>query len=115
MKYRQQEMFKMAHGGKRTGAGRKALNEELKKPKTVVIRIEEKLLPEIEKLKAGEKLEQKDVIKIEDLKKLLEKTKKEYEYNYFKSSGEEKTKNYERATAITYFDIVVDSFIKNNC
>jgi hypothetical protein len=52
-KYKQVELMPLPHGGKREGAGRKPIAPENKKEKTVVIRVQERLLPEIEKLKNG--------------------------------------------------------------
>lgn len=48
---KQLEMMPLPHGGKREGAGRKPLPPELKKAKTVVIRIDERLVHVVKKLK----------------------------------------------------------------
>jgi hypothetical protein len=71
-KYKQNELMPLQHGGKRENAGRKPVKPELKKGKTVVIRVEEKLLPEIEKLKNGEtaQKEQNEKLKTEMIKQI---------------------------------------------
>ena len=114
-KYVQQEIEGMKKRGGWRGGGRPKSTGQT----TIAIRIDKRLEETVnelkEQLKNGTINEKKDVIKIEDLKKLLEKTKKEHEERYFKSSGEEKIKNYAMATAITHFDIFLDIFIKENC
>lgn len=119
-KYVQQEIDGMKKRGGWRGGGRPKSTGQT----TVAIRIDKRLEETVNKLKEqlkngtfsdDEKQEKKDVIKIEDLKKLLEKTKREHEGRYFNSTGEEKIKNYAMATAITHFDIFLDIFIKNNC
>jgi hypothetical protein len=119
-KYVQQEIDGMKKRGGWRGGGRPKSTGQT----TVAIRIDKRLEETVNKLKEqlkngtfsdDEKEEKKDVIKIEDLKKLLEKTKREHEERYFNSTGEEKIKNYAMATAITHFDIFLDIFIKNNC
>ncbi len=67
-KYKQVEMMPLPHGGKRKNAGRKPVNQELRKPKTVTIRVKKDLLPEIEKLKNGDN--KKDELKEELLKQI---------------------------------------------
>ena len=114
-KYVQQEIEGMKKRGGWRGGGRPKSTGQT----TIAIRIDKRLEKTVndlkEQLKNGTLNEKKDVIKIEDLKKLLEKTKMEHEERYFKSSGEEKIKNYAMATAITHFDIFLDIFIKENC
>lgn len=56
LKLKQVELMPLPHGGKREGAGRKPIDKELKKPETITIRVKKELLPEIEKLKKGESL-----------------------------------------------------------
>lgn len=76
-KYKQIELMPVQRGGKRENAGRKKLDENQKKPKTVAIRIDERLLPEIEKLKKGEKIENlKKENKKEDILKRIDNIKK---------------------------------------
>lgn len=53
-KYKQVELMPLPHGGKRENAGRKPIDQALKKPETVTIRIKKELLPEIERLKKGD-------------------------------------------------------------
>ena len=114
-KYVQQEIEGMKKRGGWRGGGRPKSTGQT----TIAIRIDKRLEKTVndlkEQLKNGTLNEKKDVIKIEDLKKLLEKTKREHEGRYFDSTGEEKIKNYAMATAITHFDIFLDIFIKENC
>ena len=114
-KYVQQEIEGMKKRGGWRGGGRPKSTGQT----TIAIRIDKRLEETVndlkEQLKNGILNEKKDVIKIEDLKKLLEKTKREHEGRYFDSTGEEKIKNYAMATAITHFDIFLDIFIKENC
>jgi hypothetical protein len=88
-KYKQTEFENLpfGHGGKRENAGRKAT-----KTKTIVIRIEERLLPELEKLKKGENqselkeslLQQIEVIKSHREKaENIEKKRKGEDYGQF--------------------------------
>jgi len=116
-KYIQIEIDGMKKRGGWRGGGRPKTTGQT----TVAIRIDKRLKERVNKLKEQLKNgtltdeQEKDVIKIEDLKNLIEKTKREHEERYFKSSGDEKIKNYAMATAITHFDIVLENFIKNNC
>jgi hypothetical protein len=50
-KYTQVELMPLKHGGKRKNAGRKITDEKLKKPKTIAIRLDERLLEIVEHLK----------------------------------------------------------------
>lgn len=50
-KFKQIEMMPLPRGGKREGAGRKPIAPELKKHKTVVMRVDERLVNIVERLK----------------------------------------------------------------
>jgi hypothetical protein len=71
-KYKQIELMPIPKGGKREGAGRKPLAPEMKKPKTIAIRVDERLLGIIETLK-NENLNEKE---LENLIEIV-KSKKE--------------------------------------
>ena len=49
--YKQVEMMPLPHGGKRENAGRKPLDKEKKRPKTTMIRVDERLVDVIKQLK----------------------------------------------------------------
>lgn len=63
-KLKQIEMMPLPHGGKREGAGRKPIASEIKKPETVIVRIDKRLEKIVnvmkEKLKSGT-LDEKEI------------------------------------------------------
>lgn len=93
LKLKQVELMPLPHGGRRNNAGRKPVDQELKKPETVTIRIRKDLLQEIEKLKNGnsgknelkkELLKQIEIIKNHrDKAEKLENKRKGEDYGQF--------------------------------
>ncbi|MDD5215393.1 MAG: hypothetical protein PHQ03_07655 [Methylococcales bacterium] len=72
-KYKQVELMPLPHGGKRTGAGRKKLDANLKKHESVMIRVDTRLVELINAMK--EEIKNENLSEVE-LKKLIKIVKK---------------------------------------